>query len=150
KPLLGDLHYRLDRLTAHANISEDRRGRQVVIPKIVVDELKMPDAFTGVGPDAHETVAEEIVSKPVPAIHVACRRGQREIDVSEFFICAEVRPGIDGTGVLPRPVFPTFDTELAILWNYFKCPPDFARLHVVCANVATSSFLNVRVVCDRR
>ena len=114
-----------------------------------MNELKMPDAFTSVRPDAYETVTEEIVSKPMAAIHVACWRGQWKVDVSEFLIGAEVAPGVDRTGVLPRSAFPSLDTELAILRNRSESPPDFARLHVVGTYVASSSFLDVRVVCDR-
>ena len=45
--LLRQLHDRLDRPSADGDVRENRRGRQVVVPQIVVDDLVVPDAFAG-------------------------------------------------------------------------------------------------------
>src|SRR5215471_2893954 len=74
KALFGHLHNRFDRFATDSDIRQDWRGRQIVVPEIVMHELIVPDTFARFRLEAHKTVAEEIVAKPVASIHVARRR----------------------------------------------------------------------------
>src|SRR5215831_9831843 len=71
KALFGHLYDRLDRFAVDSYIGQDWRGRQIVVPEIVMHELIVPDTFARFRLEAHKTVAEEIVAKPVASIHVA-------------------------------------------------------------------------------
>ncbi len=64
-------------------------------------ELEMPDALAGVGLDAHEGLAEQIVSKAMAAIHVAGRRRDGHVHVAKIFIGTEKRPHGGLARVLP-------------------------------------------------
>src|SRR5437660_8012099 len=114
----------------------------------MMDELKMPDAFAGFSLEAHETVAEEVVTQPVAAIHITRRRRQRQVDITEFFIGTQIGPCIDGACVLPRPALPRFDAKLALLRNNSERPPELAGLDVIAADIAASSLLDVRIIGD--
>src|SRR5437764_9426882 len=107
----------------------------------MMNELKMPDAFAGFSLEAHEAVAEEIVAQPMAAIHITGGRGQGQIDVTEFFIGAQIRPCINGACVLPRPVLPGFHAKVAFLRNNSKRPSQLAGLDIIAADIAASSFL---------
>src|SRR6267142_5435862 len=113
-----------------------------------MDELKMPDAFAGFSLEAHETVAEEVVTQPVAAVHITRRRGQRQINITEVFIGTQIGPCINGACVLPRPVLPGFDAKLALLRNNSERPSEFAGLDIIAANIATSSLPDVRIIGD--
>src|SRR5262245_54572090 len=115
----------------------------------MMDGLKMPDALSGFGFDANDAVAEKIVAEAVPAIHIACRRSERQIDVAQLFVSAEIGPGIDGARVFPGAVFPRLDAKLAFPWNDSKFPAKLARPNIVPANVAWRAFLKVRVIRNR-
>ena len=150
KPLFGHLHNRFDGFSVDSDVGQDWSGGQIIIPQIVMDQLEMPDTFTGFCLQAHQTVAEEIVAEPVPAIHVACRRRQRQVDITEFFIGTEIGPGVNSAGIFPRPVFPSLNAELALSRNGSKRPPELPGFDVITAYVAASSFLDVRIIGNRR
>src|ERR1041385_9188055 len=116
----------------------------------MMDELEMPDPLAGFSLNANETVAEEIVPEPVPAIHITRGRSQREVDVAKFFIGAQIRPCIGGTCVLPRAVLPGLDSKVAFLWNNFKGPSELTGFDVVAADVAARIFYGGRISGNRR
>src|SRR2546430_1822430 len=107
----------------------------------MMDELKMPDTFPGFSLEAYETVAEEVVAQPVAAIHITRRRGERQIDITKFFIGSQIGPCVDSACVLPRPVLPGFDPGFALLRNDSKRPQELACLDVITADIAASSLL---------
>ena len=132
--LLRELHDRLDRLSVDADVGEDRRGRQVVVPQVVVDDLIVPDPFAGRAPDAHERVGEDVVAKPVPAVHVAGRRRQRQVGEPLLLVGADERPQIGVAAVRPGVVLPGLAADFARTRNRIELPSrlagaDVERLH---------------------
>ena len=53
-----------------ANGGQLRRRRVVVIPQVVMDHLKMPQAFAGACIQREQAIAEEIGAGPVRAVEV--------------------------------------------------------------------------------
>src|SRR5262245_6839148 len=83
------------------DVAENGRSRQIVVPEVVMNSLKMPDSLARLSLDANEAVAEKIIAEAMTAVHVACRRRQGQVDVAQLFVCAEIGPGIDGARVFP-------------------------------------------------
>ena len=50
-----------------------RRTGQVVVPKVVVHRLKIPDQFTGGGVESNDTVAVQVFSFPVSTVKIVGR-----------------------------------------------------------------------------
>src|SRR2546428_14052957 len=101
-----------------------------------MDKLEMPTTCPVFGLQPHQTVAEEIVAEPVPAIHVACRRRQRQGDITEFFIGTEIGPGVNSAGIFPRPGFPRLNAEPALSRNGSKRPPQLPAVDFITSSVA--------------
>src|SRR6516162_9955896 len=51
-----------------AQVGEDRLGGGVVIPQIVVDELKPPDQLTGLCRQRHDRIRPSVVARPFSAV----------------------------------------------------------------------------------
>ena len=63
KCLLRDLDDSLDRPAVNGDVGEHGRGRQIVVPEIVMDELVVPDALARQAVDGDEAVAEQVVAR---------------------------------------------------------------------------------------
>ena len=61
--LLGDLRDRLDALAVDGDVDQVGRGRQVVVPQAVMDDLEVPDPLAGRHVEADEAFAEEVVAR---------------------------------------------------------------------------------------
>ena len=128
--LLRELHDRLDRLSIDSDVGEDRSRRQVVVPQIVVDDLIVPRTFAGQASDAHERVGKDIVTEPVPTVHVAGRRRQRQIGQPLLLVGADERPQVRLAAVRPGVVLPGLAANLARTRNRIERPSRLAGAHV--------------------
>ena len=76
KTLFRDLHDHVLPLAAALGPRQDRLGRQVVVPKVVVNRLVMPLALTAAGVEGEDRVPEEILAGAVGAEEVERRRAR--------------------------------------------------------------------------
>src|SRR5581483_9732193 len=84
--LLRQLHHRLDRLAVYGDVRENRRGRHVVVPDIVMRELVMPDAFTGLDIEADDGRRKQIIARTLSAVLIARRAFDGNVDITKLFI----------------------------------------------------------------
>src|SRR5258705_8815081 len=68
--LFGHLRDRLDALSLNGDVDQVRRGRRVVIPQTVMDELIVPDLLAGRNVKADYTLAVEPVAQPMAGVIV--------------------------------------------------------------------------------
>ena len=128
--LLARLGHRLDRAAVDGDVGQDRRRRDVVVPERMVHELEVPLARSGTQVDAHQGLAEEVVSRPVAPVEVVRRGLHREVDQPQLLVDRDLRPharvAVLGRGaVQPRVV-----AELARRGDRVKDPEALARAHV--------------------
>src|SRR6266850_56858 len=112
----ADLRYLRDRLdlpSVDGDIEKNGSCRQIVIPDVVVDRLKVPDTFAGRRVQAYEAVCEQVLSRVSAAVRIAARLLQRQIDVPELVVGAERRPCIGEPREFPRVVVPRVAAVLA-------------------------------------
>ena len=127
----------VDRLAVVNDRDEIGIDRDVVIPDVVTERLKVPDAFAGLGVERDGAVGEEIVAEPVAAVKVKRRRAETGENQSALHVNTQATPGIGPASVFPGGVaFPGFVSELAGLGNSVKAPDLFTGSDVECANVA--------------
>src|ERR1019366_3538980 len=132
----------LDLLAVHRDVEEHGRGRDVVVPKLVMNQLVIPDALAGLYVDTNDAVGEEIRAGALAAISIAAGRFDGDVNVAEFFIAGQRTPGAGIAGELPRfdsglRIFsPRLGFLLACLRNGVEGPEELAGSHVVPANVA--------------
>ena len=136
KGLLGDLRNRLDRFSADCDVDQGWRGRRVVIPHAMMDELIVPDLFAGRRIKADEAVAIKAVPQAVAAVIIVGRRTHRQIDVTQFLVRAHRRPDIGVAGFLPGVLLPGLDAGLALLRHGMKGPEQFAGHDVKSPDIA--------------
>src|SRR5207249_2918959 len=86
----------LDRAAVDVDVRQHRRGRVVEIPNRMMNELVIPLALAGLQVNSHKALAKEIVSRPVSAEIIGCRRFDGEINQTELFVDCELSPN---TGV---------------------------------------------------
>src|SRR5439155_17355460 len=86
--------------------------------------------------DADEALAEQIVSRPVPAVKIAGGRLHRQINQSELLIHSDLRPHAGVAGVLRGTFFPSVIAKLAFLRNGMENPKTLAGSHVESTHVA--------------
>ena len=98
-----------------STVMSSRIGRRgdVPVPDVVMDQLEVPDALAGARVEADQAIGEEIVAGAVAAVEIAGRRLDRDVDVAEFLVGAQRRPGAGVAGVLPGVVLPGLVAELA-------------------------------------
>ena len=79
----------------------------------MVHELEVPLALPGLQVDGDETLGEQVVAGPVPAVEVRRRRLDRQVGEAELFVDADLRPDAGVAVVRPRVLFPGVVAELA-------------------------------------
>ena len=143
KRLLRELDDGPDRLVIDADVHEDRRSRQVVVPEIVMNDLIVPHSLAVRAPHAHERVGEEVVARPMPSVHVARRRGQRKVGEPCPFVDADQRPQVGVAAVRPGVVLPCLAADLAGTRYRIEPPARLAGAHVEGLYDAGHAFLCV-------
>src|SRR5262249_12530746 len=134
--LLGNLRHSLDATFTDGDVDKVGRGRRVVVPQSMPDELVVPYLLAGRRLEAHEAVAIKAVPWTMPAIVVVGGRADRQINVAELLIRAHWRPDVGVPGFLPGIVLPSLDSGLARLGNRVEGPKQAAGAHVEAAYVA--------------
>ena len=114
-----------------------------------MDELVVPDALAGLDVDAHDRLREEVVARPVPAVHVVGGRGGRHVDVAELLVGREQRPDRRVAAVLPRAVAPRVGAVLARLRDGVEDPLQLPGADVERAHVAADVLLGEERVAHR-
>src|SRR5580704_6585352 len=109
--------------------------RKVAVPNVMVDGLKMPDAFAGFGVQREQAIGEKIRANTVHAIKIHCGRAGRNIDNSTLQIDSHSGPIICGTAGFPGVPRPGVVAELARMGDSVKGPAKFSGADIECANV---------------
>src|SRR5439155_17323167 len=76
---LGGLRDDVELLAVVPHGEQLRRGRQIVIPEIVVDDLEMPEALAGAEVEGEKRIAEQVRSDTVRAVKIVRRTAEREV-----------------------------------------------------------------------
>src|SRR5437016_5278202 len=82
------------------------RGRWVVVPQTVMDQLVMPDHLAGRDIQTDEALAVKPVAEAVAAEIIVGRRAHGQIDVAQLLVRAHRRPNVGVAGFLPGLVLP--------------------------------------------
>ena len=112
-------------------------------------ELVVPDALARLDVDADDRLREQVVARPVPAVHVVGGRGGRHVDVAELLVGREERPDGRVPAVLPRAVAPGVGAVFARLRDGVKDPLQLPGAHVERAHVAADVLLREERVAHR-
>src|SRR5262249_50431239 len=83
--LFADLGYHVDVAALVANGQQLGRGGGVVVPDIMVDHLKMPQAFAGAGIESQQAVGEQVRAFAIRAVEIVLgARGGRVEDTARL------------------------------------------------------------------
>ncbi len=134
--LLARLGHRLDRAAVDADVGQDRRRRDVVVPERVVDELEVPLPLAGTQIDADQRFAEEVVAGAVAAIEVVGRGLHRQVGQAEVLVDGDLRPDAGVAVLLGRAAQPRVVPELARFRDRVEDPQALAGADVERADVA--------------
>ena len=94
--------------------------------------------------DGDDRLAEQVPRRAVPAVVVARRQFDGEVDGVEFFIHRDLAPHSGVAGVDPRLFFPRVVPELAELRDRVEDPHALPGLHIEAADVALLVLLALR------
>ena len=95
------------------DIDQARRGRQIIIPDVVMHHLEMPLVLAGLGVDSDQRVAEQIVAVTVAAIVGRRRRAERHVDDAALLVDSRLHaPHVGAGAILPTVVLPGLVTQL--------------------------------------
>ncbi len=133
---LGELHDGVDLFSVDRDGRQHRRRRQIVIPQAVMNDLEVPFARAGIGVQAHQRFAEQIVTGTIAAIEIVARRAHREIHQAAALIQRERRPYVGVAGEFPGIVAPGIVAEFARLRNSVEAPDALAGARIEGAHVA--------------
>ena len=133
---LGNLGNRVDRLPVARDRHQRRRGREVAVPEIVLQALKVPDPPARVRVQRDDAVGEEIVAHPVHAVEVVRRRPRGEEDHPPLLVDGDAGPGVRPAGHLPRVGRPGVVAVLARVRNGVEGPANLPGRDVVGPDVA--------------
>src|SRR5205085_11369034 len=76
---LGGLRDDVDGFAIVLDSEELGRGSRIVVPKIVMDELIMPEALAGAEVEREQAIAEEVGAFAIAAVHVVGGGAEREV-----------------------------------------------------------------------
>src|SRR4051794_1829659 len=110
----------------------------IIIPKIVMDCLKLPDELPRVTPHRHHGVRVPVIARPLAAVIVRTRAARRNEDEVSLFINRNDGPRVPGA----RP-------DTLCRRNGIPCPPQGAGPYIERPDL-TAGGLHTVVVCDCR
>ena len=134
--LLGELHERFHGTAVDRHVHQRRSGREIVVPDVVVRDLVVPDAPSGLEVDGDNRIGEQIAAEAVTAIVIVGRRFDGQIGVAELGIDRDRRPhaGVAGVGV--GVLLPCLRAGLAVLRHRVERPFLFSGARVERHHVA--------------
>ena len=136
EPVLRRLHDSIDTAAVLFERDEIRRRRQVAIPEIVADELKMPQALPRRGVERDEAVREQVVADSIAAVEIRRGRTGRHEDDAGRFVERHARPAVRAAVIGPGVLRPRAVAGFAGMRNRVERPPQRARPRIVGADVA--------------
>ena len=113
-----------------------RRGRQVIVPQVVVYSLEVPEPLAGACVECEQRIAEQVRAVAVSAVEIVSRRAEREVRDAPFLIQRDLAPGVHPADVFPRVRRPGVVPELAGVRNGMKLPNQLTGADIVGAKVA--------------
>ncbi|MNE08677.1 hypothetical protein D3C80_1013310 [compost metagenome] len=131
--LAGQGHGR-DGLVALAEVHQDRRGRHVPVPQVLVRDLMMPLQRAGLGVESDDAVGVEF--RPLGAAVQVADGGE---DDAVFLVDGDGRPDVGAAAVLPLFADIAFMIGLARLGHGVEGPDQFAGADIPGAHVAARS-----------
>ncbi len=134
--LLARLGHRLDRAAVDADVGQDRRRRDVVVPEGMVDELEVPLPLAGAQVDADQGLAEEVVAGTVAAVEVVGRGLHGKVGEAQVLVDGHLRPDAGVAVLLGRAAQPRVVPELTRFRDRVEDPQALARADVERADVA--------------
>ena len=133
---LGDLRDRVDPATVAAQAHQIRGRRQVSIPNVVPDELKMPHAFAGLRFEREERVGEQVVPHAIGTVVVVGRRARGHEHEAALHVERHPGPVVRGAGIRPRALRPCVVPELPGPRNGVEGPAQRPGSHIIGPHVA--------------
>src|SRR5438128_1290320 len=109
---------------------------KVPIPQVVSDALKMPNPLARLRVQCNQAVREQIVSRSIGAIEIESCGTRGNVDDTALEIDGHPRPVVCCAAGFPGFLRPRLVAELPGVRDGVKRPAQFARAHVVGANVA--------------
>ena len=101
-----------------------------------MNRLVVPDTVAGGDLDRHDTVCEQVVAEPVPAVEVPGRHLDRQVDIAQILVDCHLAPDPSVAGVAPRVVQPAVVAELVRARDRVEDPLPLTGPGVEAANVA--------------
>ena len=96
----------------------------------------MPLPLSGFQIDADQTLAEQIVARPVAAVKIARRRFDWQVNQPELLVDGDLGPYARVAGVFGGAVQPGIVAELAFLRDGVEDPESLAGAHVKPSHIA--------------
>src|SRR6202012_5208839 len=106
------------------------------IPKIVMNELKMPQPLAGARVQRHERIAEQVLPLAISTVKIVAGRSERNINDAALFIQRHFAPVLNAAYGLPGIRRPSVVSEFTGMRNRVEYPREFACVHVERANRA--------------
>src|SRR5438132_13415009 len=69
--------------------------RQIVVPKVVMDRLEMPEPLSGFRVERDKAVAVKIVARTIAAVKIESRGSQRNVSDAAIFVHGHFAPVVN-------------------------------------------------------
>ena len=102
EPGLAGLRHDLDRFAVVPHGQQLRRGRVVVIPEIVVNDLEVPQPFARTRVEREQAIAKQVVPLAIAAVEIVCRRAGRYEDDAILLVERQIAPRVRTASVFVR------------------------------------------------
>ena len=133
--LLRRLEHAGDAPSADVHVHDDRRGRRVVVPDVVVHHLVVPQPLAGLDVERDEARRKQVVARAEAAVHVLRGAVGRDVDDAALRIGRQRRPRRHVAGRPPRVVLPRVVADFARPRDHVELPhelPGAARRRPGC------------------
>ena len=130
--------------TVPLQIDEQRRRLRVVVPDVVMNELKVPQVLAGVRVHRDHRRGEEVVAGTIDADAIVVRRAERHVENAAFRVERRVAPDVDARSIFRAALLPGVVAELARPRHGVEGPHQFAGPRVERARVSRGSRAGIR------
>src|SRR5262245_9929894 len=112
-PHLAHLGDSVDATSAVRDRNQIGRARNIIIPKIVMNDLEMPDALAGVRSEGQDAIRKEILADTVSAIMIVGRRASAGENQAALNIQGQPTPTVGSANGFPGLGWPCIIPKLS-------------------------------------
>ena len=140
---LSGLRHHVHILSIVLDGEQFRRDRKIIIPQIVMDQLKVPQPLASARVQREQRIPEQVVALAIRAIKIVASGTQREVSDAALLVDGHLIPVVNAAHRFPGIRRPRVVSEFTGMRDHMERPHQLAGEDIVGVNVGGRGIVTV-------